>query len=141
MTAAWIPSASSAAPDPKDAKAYVDEIYRAVAGPFNFRKMRYAPPLRALIDKDARRAGDGVGLIEAVPFCECQDTAPNYGFTSTVAATGPGKATVTVLLRNGGSPQTFKVDLTYGATGWAIADIHAPATPSLLAYLKKNLPG
>jgi len=121
------------------AKTYVDGIYRALPEDgFDYRKVRYAPILRALIAKDDRigAAIGGVNLIDAVPFCECQDTDAGYHFETRGVATASG-AMVHVRLTNG-STQNFSIDLVPLAGRWAIADIHGPSIRSFTAYLRRN---
>ena len=128
----------SAAPDA--AQAYVVAIYRQLPqARFDFRHVRYAPLLRTLLDQEAAAAHGEVGLIDSVPFCACQDTAGDYAFTVESRLAPTDRAEVLVHLRNGGR-STFRLDLVRVRTGWAVADIHGPERPSLVAYLQRNLP-
>lgn len=145
MAAAFIgPLAAQALPAQKPdlatAKAYVDQIYRKLPGAFDYHQVRYAPQLKQLIAKDAAASKGEIGAIEGVPFCDCQDTARGYTFSSTVAPAGPGRATVTVSVRNPSretpSPQTFRIDLVATGAQWAVADIRGPRLASLVGYLR-----
>jgi hypothetical protein len=140
MVSVALSGAAAAKPRFIFAKAYVDGIYRALPEDgFDYRKVRYAPILRALIAKDDRigAAIGGVNLIDAVPFCECQDTDIGYHFETRGVATASG-ATVHIRLTNG-STQNFSIDLVPLAGRWAIADIHGPSIHSFTAYLRRNL--
>jgi hypothetical protein len=59
----------------------VRNIYRRLprAG-FDYREVRYTPALTRLLRRDVAEARGELSVIEAVPFCDCQDTANNYGF-------------------------------------------------------------
>jgi hypothetical protein len=130
LTAAWAASA----------KDTVDAIYRALPGSeFDYRMVRYAPPLKRLLAREAIVAHREVGLIDAMPFCDCQDTAEDYAFTSSSSSLAPDRAQVTVHLRNE-MTSTYRVDMVRLATGWAVADLHGPEHPSLAAWLRANLP-
>jgi hypothetical protein len=129
---------ASAAP-PRDAKAMVDDIYRRLPRTdFDFHKVRYAPPLKHLIERDVADAKGEVGLIDAVPFCDCQDTAEDYAFTSSRRRVAPGRAEVTVHLRNQ-ERSTYRLDMVRLPAGWAVADVHGPLHASLAGWLRANL--
>ena len=134
---------AAAAPPLSDAKAYVVGIYRQIPGGFDYHKGHYADRLGGLLRRDtafSRRSGD-MGFIEAVPFCDCQDTTSDYRILqSSVEPRGPNGAAVTVLLRNGSENRRFTVDLLRERGGWRIADVHSPDTPSLLALLEREVP-
>jgi len=125
------------------AKAYVEGIYRAIPGPFDYASVRYAPELKALMDRDraySKATGD-IGVADGVPFCDCQDTAPNYRImSSSVAARGATGAIVTVMLRNE-KTRRFTVDLLLSKGHWLVRDVHSPDTPSFLALLRREVPG
>ncbi len=133
--------ARAAEGDAASAQRVVDRIYAAVpAMTFDYRNVAYTKALHDLLAMDDRigQAGGGINLIDWVPFCECQDTQEDYRFSTRATAT-PSGATVKVLLHNGGM-QRFAIDLVPSRAGWLVADIHGPRIPSLLSYLKKNLP-
>jgi len=125
------------------AKAYVEGIYRAIPGPFDYASVRYAPELKSLIDRDraySKATGD-IGVSDGVPFCDCQDTAANYRIMSSgVAAHGAAGAIVTVMLRNE-KIRRFSVDLILSKGRWLVADVHSPDTPSFLDLLRREVPG
>ena len=129
---------TAASPRLADAEAYVVDIYRQIPGGFDY----YTSRLGALLRRDARfsrRSGD-VGVVEAVPFCACQDTVAGYRILrSSVAPGGSNRAVVSILLRNG-SDDRFTVDLVRESGLWRIADVHGPHTPSLLALLEREVP-
>ncbi|WP_116091073.1 DUF3828 domain-containing protein [Sphingomonas crusticola] len=133
---------AAAAPPLANAEAYVIGIYRQIPGDFNFRMVRYSSKLGALMRRDdalARRTG-GVGALDWVPFCECQDTDPSYRIrSSSVQPRGSNGAIVSILLRNG-SDERFTVDLVRERGLWRVADVHGPSTPSLLALLQRQIP-
>jgi hypothetical protein len=133
------PTKAAAAPNIAAAKAYVDQIYLQIPGAFNWRTVRYTPELRRLIDKEQAEAKGEIGLIDAVPFCECQDTAGSYGYSTTVGPAGANRALVTVALRNG-DRSTFRISMQWIGGRWVVADIGSARQPSLLAFLRKAYP-
>ena len=141
MIVAIILAAAAAAAAPAGgAQAYAEAIYRRLPDDrFDFRQVRYAPVLRNLLAREAAAAHGEVGLIDSVPFCACQDTAEDYAFTTEVRPAPADRAEVLVHLRNGGR-STFRLDMVRLRTGWAVADIHGPERPSLVAYLQRSLP-
>ncbi|HEX4693685.1 hypothetical protein [Sphingomonas sp.] len=121
------------------AKAYVQAIYRRIPGKFNYRLVRYVPELRRLIERDDAAAKGEIGAIDAVPFCDCQDTATNYRVLRTsVESTPRGGARVTTFLRND-KVGRFVVDLVSTRGRWAVADIHTPDMPSFLAMMRREV--
>ena len=141
MMAAIVLAAAAAATSPSGgARAYAEEIYRRLPDDrFDLRQLRYAPVLRTLLAREAAAAHGEVSLIDSVPFCACQDTSEDYAFTTEVRPAPADRAEVLVHLRNGGR-STFRLDMVRLPTGWAVADIHGPERPSLVAYLQRNLP-
>ncbi len=136
MAATPAPSANLAA-----AKAYVESIYAKLPGDFDYRTVRYAPALKALIVKDdaCAEAGGGICVIDSVPFCDCQDTGTDYKIvSSTVTALGKTGARVTVQMRNGGAVR-YSVDLMQAKGVWYVADIATPGTLSFAAKLREGL--
>ena len=124
------------------AKAYIESIYRTIPGRFDYASVHYAPKLKTLIDRDGAysRASGDVGVVDGIPFCDCQDTAPNYRIISTsVAAHGATGAIVTVMLRNEKTGR-FTIDLILSNGRWLVADVHSPDTPSFLALLRREVP-
>lgn len=136
------PSAHAATPaELNAAKSYVEGIYAKLPGDFDYRSVRYAPALKALIARDdaCAQAGGGICAIDAVPFCDCQDTGTDYKLvSSTVTAIGKTGARVTVNMRNGG-PVRYSVDLTLARGAWYVADIATPTTKSFVAKLRAEL--
>jgi hypothetical protein len=125
------------------AKAYIEGIYRTIPGRFDYAAVHYAPELKRLIDRDGAwsRASGDVGVVDGIPFCDCQDTARNYRImSSSVAAHGASGAIVTVMLRNEKTGR-FAVDLILSQGHWLVADIHSPETPSFLGLLRREVPG
>lgn len=124
-----------------EAQLYVENIYKRLPGKFDYRRVRYAPTLKALIAKDdacARRAG-GVCAIDSVPFCDCQDTSADYRLLrSVVMAKGKSGARVMVEMRNFGTVR-YAVDLVLSKDKWFVSDITTPSTPSLVARLQRDL--
>lgn len=123
------------------AQRYVESIYARLPGDFDYRSVRYTPALKALIARDdaCAAAGGGYCVIDAVPFCDCQDTGTDYRVVgSTVTAVGRSGARVTVNMRNGGKVR-YSVDLALAKGVWYVADIATPATPSFAAKLKQGL--
>lgn len=123
------------------AKRYVEGIYAKLPGDFDYRSVRYAPALKALIAKDdaCAEAGGGICVIDTVPFCDCQDTGSDYKLVSSaVVAKGDTGARVTVQMRNGG-PKRYSVDLVLIKGNWFVSDIATPTTPSFAAMLRKEL--
>jgi len=143
MSAAVPAMAAKPAPcsDLSAAKAYVESIYAKLPGDFDYRTVRYAPALKALIAKDdaCAEAGGGICVIDAVPFCDCQDTGTDYKLVSAnVVATGKSGARVTVQMRNFG-PVRYSVDLIQAKGTWYVADITTPSTKSFVAKLRAVL--
>lgn len=136
------PSANAATPaELKAAKSYVEGIYAKLPGDFDYRSVRYAPALKALIAKEdaCAAAESGICVIDTVPFCDCQDTGTDYKIvSSTVTALGKTGARVTVAMRNGG-PVRYSVDLTLARGVWYVADIATPTTKSFVAKLREGL--
>lgn len=124
-----------------EAQVYVENIYKRLPGNFDYRTVRYAPTLKALIARDdacARRAG-GICAIDSVPFCDCQDTSADYRLLrSVVMAKGQSGARVMVEMRNFGTVR-YAVDLVLSKNRWFVSDITTPSTPSLVARLQRNL--
>jgi len=124
---------------PGTAAAAVEGIYLDLPRlKFDYRKVRYAPELNRLLAREAAAAGGEVGLLDAVPFCDCQDTANNFGFHTISVAVGPNQAVVTVQLRNGGA-SIYRIDMVRLHDGWAVADIHGPVHASLVTWLRSAL--
>lgn len=124
-----------------NAKAYVDWIYRSIRGDrFDFRQVRFTLELRQWMDRDARySASKGeVGALDGIPFCDCQDFDPNYRFETQIVRTATG-ASARVRLRNGQWSQVT-VDLVPSHRGWLVSDVHTKTMPSLLAYLRQEVP-
>lgn len=143
LLATAMPSAASAATPAElaAAKRYVEGIYVKLPGDFDYRSVRYAPALKALIARDdaCAEAGGGICVIDTVPFCDCQDTGSDYKLvSSTVVAKGDTGARVTVQMRNGG-PKRYSVDLVLIKGSWFVSDIATPTTPSFAAKLRKGL--
>jgi hypothetical protein len=126
----------------RQAKAYVEGIYRTIPGRFDYAAAHYAPELKNLVDRDGAwsRASGDVGVVDGIAFCDCQDTAPNYRImSSSVAARGATGAIVTVMLRNEKTGR-FTIDLILSRGHWLVADIHSPETPSFLGLLRREVP-
>lgn len=134
---------AAAAPPLSDAKAYVIGIYRQIPENFDYHTVRYAARLGGLLRRDAafsRRSGD-VGVLDGVPFCDCQDTTPNYRILqSAVESRGSNGAAVSVQIRNGSENRRFTIDLVHEGGEWLVADVHGHDTPSLLALLEREVP-
>ncbi|PXW74499.1 hypothetical protein C7451_108161 [Blastomonas natatoria] len=124
-----------------EAQRYVETIYKRLPGSFDYRTVRYAPTLKALIARDdacARKAG-GICAIDSVPFCDCQDTSADYRLLrSAVMAKGRSGARVMVEMRNFGKVR-YAVDLVLSNDKWFVSDITTPSTPSLVARLQRDL--
>jgi len=141
LLAPAMPASAATPAELAAAKRYVEGIYAELPGDFDYRSLRYAPPLKALIAKDdaCAEAGGGICVIDAVPFCDCQDTGSDYKLlSSTVVARSDSSARVTVQMRNGG-PKRYSVDLVMIKGSWFVSDIATPTTPSFAAKLRKGL--
>ncbi len=135
------PAVAATATELGAAQRYVESIYARLPGDFDYRSVRYTPALKALIARDdaCAAAGGGYCVIDAVPFCDCQDTGTDYRVVgSTVTAIGRSGARVTVNMRNGGKVR-YAVDLALAKGVWYVADIATPGTPSFAAKLKLGL--
>lgn len=140
--ASAVPAGAATPAELKAAKSYVERVYRAIPGRFDYAAVHYAPELKNLVDRDAAwsRASGDVGVIDGIMFCDCQDTAPNYRIVSiSVAASRTTGAVVTVMLRNEKTGR-FTVDLIRSRGHWLVADIHSPETPSFLGLLRHQVP-
>lgn len=145
VSLAGIAPAGAATPVPgadlAAAETYVKSIYARLPGDFDYRSVRYAPALKTLIAKDdaCAAAEGGICAIDSVPYCDCQDTSPDYRLVrSSVTARGKGGARVTVEMRNFG-PVRYSVDLVLIKGTWFVNDIITPTTPSFAAKLRKSL--
>lgn len=139
LTALLVFDLPAGAGPPGTAAAAVEGIYRDLPRlEFNYRKVRYAPELNRLLAREAAAAGGEVGFLDAVPFCDCQDTAKNFGFQTSSISFGPNQAVVTVHLRNGGA-STYRIDMVRLPAGWAVADIHGPVHASFVTWLRSAL--
>lgn len=139
--AAAMPATAATPAQLSSAKRYVESIYAKLPGDFDYRTVRYAPALKALIARDdaCAEAGGGICVIDSVPFCDCQDTGSDYRLvSSTVVPRGKNGARVTVQMRNGG-PVRYSVDLVLIDGNWFVSDIATPGTPSFSARLSKGL--
>lgn len=123
----------------QDAKAYVDSIYRALPGQFDYRNVRYGTTLKSLIAADDAQSGGEVGAIDGVPFCQCQDTSGPYSFSSTVTGASATKGVVKVDLRIGGPAERFAIDVAFIHGEWVVEDIHSKGMKSLVSYLRAAL--
>lgn len=136
------PAGAATPAELRQAKAYVERIYRAIPGRFDYAAVHYAPELKNLVDRDGAwsRASGDVGVVDGIAFCDCQDTAANYRIMSIgVAASGATGAVVTVTLRNEKTGR-FTIDLILSRGHWLVADIHSPGTPSFLGLLRHEVP-
>lgn len=136
-----VPAGAATPSELRQAKAYVERIYRTIPGRFDYAAVHYAPELKNLIDRDGAwsRASGDVGVVDGIAFCDCQDTAANYRIMSTnVAARGATGAVVTVMLRNK-KTRRFTIDLILSRGHWLVADIHSPETSSFLRLLRREV--
>ena len=128
---------AAASPSVSGATAYVKAIYRGIPGSFSYRDVRYARELAKLMVRDAaisRRLGDE-GELDADPFCDCQDTMPDYRIVRIrPLSSGRNAASVGVVLRNGHT-SSFRIDLIREERHWVVSDVHSTRTPSLLAFM------
>ena len=131
-----------ASPALAGAKSYVEAIYRSIPARFDYGMVHYAPELSALMKRDAvfsKVPGD-VGVLDGIPFCDCQDSDPNYRILRTrMTAFRRVGATVIVDLRNGGV-RRFSVDLVPARGRWLVQDVHSSNVPSLLALMRREVP-
>jgi len=138
------PAAAMTSSELGAARQWVVGIYdRLPQANFDWSKQNFDTGLRGLVRRDARfaSASRSVGAIDGVPFCDCQDTAEDYRVTrSSARSLGSARAAITIWLRNNGNGR-FVVDVVRESDGgFAIADIHSLATPSLLAFLRREIP-
>jgi len=131
-----------AAMTPRDlaaARRWIVSVYRTL--PYDTRgwyDVALAPELKSLARREDRASPGLIDVVDADPFCSCQDTAADYRvLRSSVARLGPERARVTILLRNG-TVQRFVVDVVRAPHGgFAVADIHPATMPSLVASLRR----
>lgn len=138
-----IAGTASAATRNVSARAYVAAIYRRIPQQsFDYRTIDYGRELTDLMARAARfsEVSGDVGPLDGIPFCDCQDNDANYRvmhISSTTRAHGLTK--VSVDLRNG-DVQRFTVDVAQDHGRWRVIDVHSHGMPSLLAYLRREVP-
>jgi hypothetical protein len=93
--------------------------------------------LTRLIRRDQAMAKGEVGALDGDPICDCQDFERLTDLTINVQAAGPRRVTAFVRFRNGATPVSLTYTLVATASGWRVADIGSPETPSLTAYLEQ----
>ena len=132
-------------PDLTAAKAFVTALYAAYQrepGPdYTGRQASrvFTPDLISLMRRSAATAPKGdVPPLDGDPICDCQDYEIR-DIAVSVVADGPAGAHATASFRNAGEPTTIRLDLVRLRTGWRVADVHSPSTPSLVAFLTDSL--
>jgi hypothetical protein len=154
----------SAAPAPASADAFVRAFYAAYAprgqasglaatdSLLRERPALFAPPLLALLRRDAAARGAAVGEIDGLdfdPFLSSQDPCDRYevGGATRAGASVPGGVRVSVraVCAGGGSPQpTVTAEVapaSGGGTSWQFVNFYyGPPAGDLLALLRRLHP-
>jgi hypothetical protein len=113
---------------------YRDPDYSPLARPNRI----FAPPLVAAIREDQRLSNDEVGFMDADPLCQCQDPAGLQPLIREVRRPTPRTASARILLRFGGTDdRELRLDLVRTASGWRVADLGTPDSPSMLSDLQR----
>ena len=98
----------------------------------------FAPPLLALIRRDAALAHGEVGTLDYDPICSCQDYGPFKSLTISAAPPVGDKAQATVSWKSFNDSVTAKYELVRIGGSWRIADIITKDVPSLRDLLVKG---
>lgn len=150
IVAAMLAGAPARAGDTTGAKAFVAWVYAhysAQAGDNTFDVLGtdmpkiLHPSLIALIKEDERLAQGEVGALDGDPICDCQDNADMTFRVKTVRATGPSRASATVVRRSRDDQSGFDditLDLARANGHWRVWDVRTKDTPSLRAMLIKS---
>jgi hypothetical protein len=136
------PAHAADAPSLADAKAMIEQTYRAYCNRCEVdfdrtAKRLFSPRLWGLVLRDRRLtpAGD-VGALDGDPICDCQDYAITGVVVQVTAAAAPDRATAIAKFRNFGEPTTVTLDLVVLKGRWRIDNIHAKGTPDLARFLQ-----
>ena len=136
------PQASTATPN-----ALVDTIYRHYrsggGGMGDDRVLALlSPTTRALYDRALARDSEEV-VIEADPFCDCQDFADIRVEAVRIAPVRAGRTTASVRIVDkemDDGPRTIAIKLIQTPQGWRVEDVSAAGGAALLSQIKPTQP-
>jgi hypothetical protein len=143
MILAWLLAAAlapaSAAEPPR---AFLERLYAGYRDPDYSPLARpervFAAPLVAAIREDQRLSRDEVGYMDADPLCQCQDPAGLRPLIGEVRRPTARTAAARILLRFGGDgDREVSLRLVRTPSGWRIADVATPESPSMLDELRR----
>lgn len=116
--------------------SYRDPDYSPLARPGRV----FAPPLVAAIREDQRLSRDEVGFMDADPLCQCQDPAGLRPVIGEIRRVTGRTAAARIALHFGGGgdgDREVTLQLVRTPSGWRIADIGTPDSPSMLGDLRR----
>jgi hypothetical protein len=100
----------------------------------------WSPEIKQWLRRNDIASRGEVGVFNAVPFCNCQDTVPGARLLSvTAVSSGPMSARATASLRLE-RVERFTYDLRWLGGRWVIEDIHSRDIPSFLSMLRSEVP-
>lgn len=143
MSALWLLAALLApAPAGETPQAFLDRIYAGYRDPDYSPLARpervFAAPLVAAIREDRRLSRDEVGYMDGDPLCQCQDAAGLRPLIAEVKRPAARTAAARILLRFGGDDdREVRLQLVRTPSGWRIADVGTPDSPSMLDELRR----
>lgn len=143
MILPWLLAAALApAPAAETPRAFLERVYAGYRDPDYSPLARpqrvFAAPLVAAIREDRRLSRDEVGYMDADPLCQCQDPAGLRPLIGEVRRPTARTAAARILLRFGGDgDREVRLQLVRTRSGWRIADVAAPDSPSMLDELRR----
>jgi hypothetical protein len=145
MILPWLAAAALApAPADESPRAFVERLYAGYRdpdySPLERPERVFAPPVVAAIREDQRLSRDEVGYMDADPLCQCQDPAGLSPLIAEVRRPGARTASARILLRfgvDGDGDREVSLQLVRTPSGWRIADVATPDSPSMLRELRR----
>lgn len=143
MIPAWLLAALLApAPSAETPRAFIERIYAGYRDPDYSPLARpervFAAPLVAAIREDRRLSRDEVGYMDGDPLCQCQDPAGLRPLIGEVGRPTARTAAARILLRfDGDADREVMLQLVRTSSGWRIADVATPDSPSMLDELRR----
>lgn len=143
MILPWLLAAALApAPAAETPQAFLERIYAGYRDPDYSPLARpervFAAPLVAAIREDRRLSRDEVGYMDGDPLCQCQDAAGLRPLIAEVRRPTARTAAARILLRFGGADnREVRLQMVRTPSGWRIADVATPDSPSMLDELRR----
>jgi hypothetical protein len=145
MILPWLIAAALApAPAAQSPRAFLERLYAGYRdpdySPLGRPERVFAEPLVAAIREDRRLSRDEVGYMDGDPLCQCQDPAGLRPLIEDVRSPTARTAAARVLLHFGGGgdgDREVSLRLVRTRSGWRIADVATPDSPSLLDELRR----